>query len=102
MKKPELFTQEMLETFKCHPYAVAPILHGEGVYLSEIYDSHSYTKELAYNYCRKLCDRFNGLGFRIVAHNCQNFSVQFEFENPLNGCIMLAHITRYYNHLYFK
>lgn len=37
MKKSELFTQEMLETFTCHPYA--------------------------YNYCRKLCDRFNGWGY---------------------------------------
>lgn len=25
----------------------------------------------------------------------------FKFENPLNGCIMLAFITRNYNHLYF-
>lgn len=33
---------------------------------------------------------------------CQNFSVQFELENPLNGCIMLAHITSRYSHLYFK
>lgn len=24
MKKSELFTQEMLETFTCHPYAEAP------------------------------------------------------------------------------
>lgn len=44
MKKSELFTKEMLESFTCHPYAL---------------------------------------------------------ENPLNGCIMLAHITRDYNHLYF-
>lgn len=41
MKMSELFTQEMLEKFTCHPYAVAPIKHGEGVYLSEIYDSYS-------------------------------------------------------------
>jgi len=102
MKKSELFTQEMLETFTCHPYAVAPIRHGEGVYLSDVYDSYSDAKESAYNYCRKLCDHFNGRGFQIVGHNCMIFSVQFEFENQLNGCIMLAHITRYYNHLYFK
>lgn len=101
MKKSELFTQEMLETFKCHPYAVAPILGGEGVHLSDIYHSYSDAKERAYNYCTKLCKHFNGWGFKIVAHNCQNFSVQFEFKNPLNGCIMLAYITRYHNHLYF-
>lgn len=101
MKKSELFTQEMLKKFKCHPYAVAPTMHGEGVYLNDIYDSYSVAKEHAYNYCLRLCKEFDGWGFRIVAHNCQNFSIQFEFENPLNGCIMLAHITRYYNHLYF-
>ena len=49
MKKSEFFTQEMLKKFKCHPYAVAPIQHGEGVYLSEVYDSYSVAKERAYN-----------------------------------------------------
>ena len=101
MKKSELFTQEMLERFTCHPYADAPIRQGEGVYLSDVYGSYSVAKERAYNHCRKLCDSFNGWGFQIVGHNCMTFSVQFEFENPLNGCIMLAHITRDYNHLYF-
>lgn len=101
MKKSELFTQEMLETFTCHPYAVAPIRSGEGVYLNDVYGTYSVAKERAYNYCRKLCDRFNGWGFQIVSHNINTFTVQFEFENPLNGCIMLAHITRDYNRLYF-
>lgn len=101
MKKSELFTKEMLETFTCHPYAIAPIRSGEGVGLSDVYGSYSTAKERAYNYCTKLCDRFNGWGFQIVGHNCMTFSVQFKFENPLNGCIMLAHITRDYNHLYF-
>lgn len=102
MKKSELFTQEMLETFKCHPYAEAPRRSGEGEYLSDVYGSYSDAKESAYNCCRKLCGHFNGRGFQIVGHNCMTFSVQFEFENPLNGCIMLAHITRYNNHLYFE
>jgi hypothetical protein len=102
MKKSELFTQEMLETFTCHPYADAPIRYGEGVYLSDVYGSYSDAKESAYNYCKRLCKEFNGRDFRIAGHNCMTFSVQFEFENPLNGCIMLAHITRYNNHLYFK
>lgn len=101
MKKSELFMQEMLETFTCHPYAEAPRRSGEGVYLSDVYGSYSDAKECAYNYYRKLYDHFNGRGFRIVSHNVNFFSVQFEFENPLNGCIMLAHITRYNNHLYF-
>lgn len=102
MKKSELFTEEMLESFTCHPYATAPIRHGEGFYLSDVYGSYSDAKESAYYYCRKLCHHFKGWGFRIVGHNVNVFSVQFEFENPLNGCIMLAHITRDYNHLYFE
>lgn len=66
MKKSELFTQEMLEKFTCHPNAIAPIQHGEGVYLSDIYDSYSVAKEYAYNYCLRLCKEFDGWGFRIV------------------------------------
>lgn len=50
MKKSELFTKEMLETFTCHPYAIAPIRSGEGVYLSNVYDSYSVAKERAYNH----------------------------------------------------
>lgn len=102
MKKSELFTQEMLERFTCHPYAAAPIKYSEGVYLSDVYGTYSVAKEHAYNYCLRLCNEFNGWGFRIVGYNCMTFSVQFEFVNPLNGCIMLAHITRDYNHLYFE
>lgn len=85
MKKSELFTQEMVESFTCHPYAEASRRSGEGVYLSDVYDSYSDAKEHAYNYCGKLCDRFNGWDFQIVGHNCKTFSVQFEFENPSNG-----------------
>lgn len=70
--------------------------------MSEIYDSYSDAKEHAYNYCIRLCKEFDGWDFRIVSHNRTTFCVQFEFENPLNGCIMLAYITRYNNHLYFK
>lgn len=102
MKKSELFTTEMLECFTCHPYAAAPRYRGEGVYLSDVYEKYSVAKEVAYNYCMELCNKFDGFDFQIVGHNCMTFSVQFEFVNPLNGCIMLAHITRDYNHLYFK
>lgn len=37
MKKSELFTKEMLESFTCHPYAEAPRRSCEGVYLSNVY-----------------------------------------------------------------
>ena len=69
MKKSELFTQEMLETFKCHPYAEAPHRSGEGVNLSDVYKSYSDDKETAYDYCSRLCDEFDGWDFRIVSHN---------------------------------
>lgn len=101
MKKSELFTKEMLETFTCHPYAEAPRYRGKGVFLSDVYGSYSDAKENAYNECRELCDRFNGWGFQIGSYNANVFTVQFKFENPLNGRTMLAHITRDYNHLYF-
>ena len=76
MKKSELFTQEMFETFTCHPYAVAPIQRCQGVTSSDVCGSYIVAKERAYGYCSKLCDRFN-------------------------GCIMLARIARDYNRLYF-
>ena len=41
MKKSELFTKEMMETFTCHPYTEAPRRSGEGVYLSDVYGSYS-------------------------------------------------------------
>lgn len=40
MKKSELFTKEMMESFTCHPYAEPPRRRGEGVYLSDVYDSY--------------------------------------------------------------
>lgn len=45
MKKSELFTQEMFETFTCHPYAVAPIRPAECINLSDIYGIHGYLFE---------------------------------------------------------
>lgn len=101
MKKSELFTQEMLESFVCHPYAEAPDYNGKGVVLSDVYRSYSDAKECAYNDCSKLCDQFNGWGFHIASSNSMVFTVKFKFENPLNGRTMLAHITRDHKHLYF-
>ena len=65
MKKSELFTQEMLETFMCHPYAEAPRYRGQGVVLSDVYGSYSVAKERAYDYCARLCEEFDGWVFRL-------------------------------------
>lgn len=34
MKKSELFTKEMLESFTCHPYAEAPRLSGSVIWFT--------------------------------------------------------------------
>lgn len=102
MKKSELFTKEMLETFTCHPYAEAPRYRGRGVVLSDVYGSYSDAKERAYDYCVRLCEEFDGWGFQIVSHNCNFFTVQFKFKNPLNGRTMVAVITKRKHQLYFE
>lgn len=40
MKKSELFTQEMLETFICHPTADAPRFIDDGTILSDVYGKY--------------------------------------------------------------
>lgn len=101
MKKSEVFTAEMLECFECKPHAERSY-YSIGEKLSDVYGSYSNAKVDAYNYCKRLCRRFNGFDFAIRSKNTNTFSVNFRFVNPLNGKIMLAIITRWHNNLYFE
>ena len=91
----------ILEDFTIHPQAKAPKYRSIGRTLGEVYGSYSNNKQLAYNYCVKLCKKYAGEQFAIVGNNSQCFSVMFIFTNPENGRRMLAHITRDYNHAYY-
>ena len=45
--------------------------------LRDVYNSWSYNKEKAYNYCRELYSKYNGENFRILSANTFAFSVGF-------------------------
>lgn len=104
MKKSELFTNEMLEDFICHPTADAPRFCNEGETLSDVYGKYSKNKDDAFRYCMVLYSKYRkyqAFDFAIRSHNSFTFAVNFKFVNPLNGCIMIAVITKCKNHLYF-
>lgn len=69
--------------------------------LSDVYGSYSSKKAAAYEYCRMLCDKFNGERFCIASHNNNVFTVDFDFPHPETGEMMHAHITPSCNHAYY-
>lgn len=52
--------------------------------LSDVYGSYSSKKAAAYEYCRMLCDKFNGERFRKYAHDCLIEKGAFESPIPLS------------------
>lgn len=91
----------ILEDFTIHQRAKAPNYRSIGTALGDVYKSCSNNKQAAYNYCVRLCEKYDGDQFAIAGKNCMFFSVMFIFKNPENGRRMLAHITREYNHAYY-
>ena len=87
--------------FTVHPRAKAPREYCEGYTLADVYNRYSRAKENAFEYCRELCNKYNGWGLCISSHNSQCFTVMFNFEHPENGRTMVAKITRDYNHAYY-
>lgn len=87
-------------SFTYHPRAAAPEIHEEGIYLWHVYDRYSPRKEMAYDYCRKMCIDLDGFNFAITSHSPFTFCVMFNFVHPETGELMRAHITPRYNHLY--
>lgn len=91
----------VMNSFKVHPRAKAPNLYREGFGLGDVYAKFSNEKDAAWDRCYDMCRELNGTGFRITAHNTFGFSVAFEFVNPENGRMMLAHITPRIHHAYY-
>lgn len=65
--------------------------------LEDVYTTYSKAKQHAYDYCLRLCAKYNGHEFRIISANTCSFSVGFEFEHPETGLLMFAYITKDYN-----
>lgn len=104
MRDDYLFTDEMKRDFICHPTADAPRFNNEGETLSDVYGKHSEGKEAAFRYCKRIFNKYRkyqSYDFAIRSHNTVMFTVNFKFVNPLNGCIMIAVITKCKNQLYF-
>lgn len=87
--------------FTIHPKAKAPAYHSEGETLGEVYGRYSSAKDRAFRYCKDLCESVGGTGFCISSHNTFGFTVMFDFENPDDGRMMRAHITKAHNHAYY-
>lgn len=87
--------------FIVHPRAKAPRMYCKGYTLADVYGRYSMAKEKAFEYCRDLCKKYNGWGLCISSHNAQFFTVMFNFEHPETGELMVAKITRDYNHAYY-
>ena len=58
-------------------YAYDAYLNSDNFYLEHVYNSYSYEKEQAYNFCVTLLRNMNGMGLRIVSHNIYVFTIGF-------------------------
>ena len=87
--------------FTVHPKATAPTVYAIGHTLDDVYGSYSAAKLNAYNYCKWLCEQFDGHDFCITSANRFVFTVSFDFINPDDNRPMRAIITRTYNHAYY-
>ena len=45
--------------------------------LRDCYENYSYAKERAFNYCKELCEKFNGNDLKIISYNTFGFSCGF-------------------------
>lgn len=89
------------EDFTIHPRAKAPYYRVDGYTLEDVYERPSKRKRNAFDYCKRLCERYKGWDFCISGHNETTFSVMFDFMHPETGELMRAHITKTYNHAYY-
>ena len=96
------------DVFTIHPrkrVARTPLYDWAGkpmpISLGEVYQSYSDAKYRAwswwYNYCREL----HGDHFCITSHNCNFFTISFDFPNPETGEMMRAIATGRSAHAYY-
>lgn len=65
--------------------------------LYDCYNSHSYAKERAYNYCCNLYSKLNGYDFKIISYNTNQFSVGFYYKNENDNTTRFVYITKSYD-----
>lgn len=88
MTKREKIAKNAIDTFK-HWY--------RGRTLEDVYKSHSVAKQNAYDYCKRLQEKYNGYDFRIISANTFIFTAGFKFVDVETGVIKFMHITPSYD-----
>ena len=63
--------------------------------LRDCYVSYSYAKEKVFNYCKELCDKYNGNGLKIISYNTFGFSCGF--IGLVDNKKAFVYITKDYN-----
>ena len=63
--------------------------------LYDCYNSCSYAKEKAFNYCKELCEKYNGKDLKIISYN--TFSFSCGFVGLVDNKKVFVYITKDYN-----
>lgn len=63
----------------------------------DAYDKPSRKKVVAWDYCKKLCEKYNGSNLKVVSFNTFIFAAGFIFTDPETKKEMYMHITPTYN-----
>lgn len=62
--------------------------------LHDVYKtSYSYKKEQAFDYCKELCNEYNGRDLRIISYNTFIFTAGFIYNDKIEGVIKFMFIT---------
>lgn len=65
--------------------------------LYHAYNSASTAKWRAWDYCKELCNKYNGHNLKIISKNSFVFTAGFEFIDPENGNLKFMYITPNYD-----
>ena len=65
--------------------------------LHHVYGKASSAKHDAMRRCRQLMYDLNGRGLKIISHNCDTFTVGFEYPDEETGELNFAFITKAYD-----
>lgn len=67
----------------------------EGTELYHVYGKFSSAKAQAMADCRRWCYETNGYNFHIISHNCDYFSVAWNYDDPETGELMTRIETKF-------
>ena len=90
MKKVK-FNNQMQSIYNCYKNS----RYSDNLY--DCYTKPSYAKFNAMEYCKKLCNQYNGYNLKIIGYNCMQFSVGFECMQDNELCFV--YITKSYDRI---